>query len=175
MPSYAKFDIWQNTAGIIRQTILQVVTVVKTDTFATTSTTPVDISGLSANITLSSNTNKVLITGTLYAGTDNPYSGAWLFGGLLARNGTAISRHDVASNRGRLFWGTQAPGNTDETIAFPINFLDSPTSTSQLTYSLQAQAESPRTVWINRGAETDGDVSISARFVSTLILMEVAS
>lgn len=174
MPSYAKFDIWQNTAGVVRQSIIQVVSTVKTDTFSTTSTTPVDVTGLSVIITPTSISNRILIQGTIYLGTDNPSGGAWLMAGLLTRNGSIVSRHDVASNRGRFFFGTQAPGNNDATIPFPINFVDSPASTSALTYMLQVQAESPRTVYVNRGVENDGDLAITGRFVSTIIAMEIA-
>lgn len=173
MPSYAKFDIWQNTAGVVRQSIVQVVTSVKTDTFTTSSTTPVDVPGLSVAITPMSSSSRVLIQGTIYLGIDNPSGGAWLMAGFLTRNGTIVSRHDAASNRGRFFFGTQAPGNNDETIPFPINFVDSPASTSSNTYSLQIQAESPRTVYVNRGVENDGDAAISGRFVSTIIAMEI--
>lgn len=174
MPSFAKFDVWQNTAGVVRQSIIQAVSVVKTDTFSTTSTSPVDVTGLIANITPSSATNRILVQGTIYLGTDNPSGGAWLMAGFIARNGTIISRHDAAGSRGRLFFGTQAPGNNDATIPCPINFIDSPNSTNQLTYSMQIVAESPRTIYVNRGVENDGDNAVSGRFVSSLVLLEIA-
>jgi len=173
MPSYAKFDIWQNTAGVVRQSIVQIVSAVKTDTFSTSSTSPVDVTGLSVAITPFSIANRILIQGTIYLGIDNPSNAAWLMAGFLARNGTIVSRHDTASNRGRFFFGTQAPGNNDATIPCPISFVDSPASISSLTYSLQIQAESPRTVYVNRGVENDGDVAFSGRFVSTIIAMEI--
>ena len=159
--------------------VLQVVQVVKTDTFTTSSTTVTDVTGLSASITLNSSTNKVLILADLYLGIDNPSGGAWLVGGCVVRNypsaGTIISRHDVAGNKTRFHFGSQAYGNNDATMYHGIKFLDTPSTTSSISYSIQLQAESPRTVYVNRGVENDGDVAVAARFVSTISLIEVVA
>lgn len=159
--------------------ILQVVQTVKTDTFSTTSTSLTDVTGLNASISLSSSTNKVLILADLYLGIDNPSGGAWLVGGCVARNypsaNTIISRHDVAGSRTRLHFGSQAYGNNDSTMYHGIKFLDTPGTTSSISYSIQLQAESPRTVYVNRGVENDGDTAPTARFVSTFSLIEVVA
>jgi hypothetical protein len=172
--STAIFNNWKNITGTKMQTILQVVQTVKTDTFSTTSTTATNVTGLTVSITPYYPTSKILITAMIHVGTDNPSGGAWLIAGQIARGGTAIVRHDVASNRGRFAWGTQSTSNNDSTLCFPVIYLDSPSSTSPLTYAVQVQAESPRTVYINRGVENDGDSAISGRFVSTITAMEIA-
>jgi hypothetical protein len=153
-------------------TILQVASTTKTDTFTTTSTTPVDITGLSVSITPKFSTSKIFISGSVCWGLDTTI--AYLVGFLLVRNSTAICIADAAGSRSRWTFGSQGVYSTDNTVYSPINFLDSPATTSATTYKVQVQAESPRTVWINRGAEGDGDTAITGRFTSTITVMEVA-
>ena len=153
--------------------ILQVVQTAKTDTFSTTSTTQIDIPGFSVNITPSSTSSKVLITGTLVAGLGTTSAYAMRF--YMMRGSTAICIHDTAGNRSRCTFGTQGVTQTDSTISFPFEFLDSPNTTSATTYKIQAQSENPQTLYINRSVETDGDSAISPRFVSTITATEVAA
>lgn len=155
------------------QTILQVVQTVKTDTFSTTSTTATNVTGLTVSITPYYETSKILVTAMVHVGTDTPGQ-AWLIGGLITRNGTIVSRHDVASNRSRWLFGTQSTSDAATTLCYPVTYLDSPASTSALTYAVQVAAESPRTVYVNRGGEGDGDTAIVGRFVSTITAMEIA-
>jgi hypothetical protein len=152
--------------------VLQVVSVTKTDTFSTTSGSMVDITGLSVTITPSSSSSKVLITGSVCWG--NSDTTPYLVSMRLVRDSTAISIADTAGSRGRFTIGAQGVYATDNTVFAPLNFLDSPATTSATTYKMQGQSESGRTLWINRGAETDGDQPISGRFVSTITVMEIA-
>jgi hypothetical protein len=149
--------------------VLQVVSVTKSDTFSTTSGSMVDITGLSASITPSSSGSKILITGGVCWGSSDivPY----LMAMQLVRNSTPICIADAAGSRGRFTIGAQGVYSTDNTVYAPLNFLDSPATTSATTYKLQGQTESGRTLWINRGAETDGDSSITGRFVSTITII----
>ena len=160
-------------ASLPAGSVLQVVSTTKTDTFTTTSTTPVDVTGLSLSITPSSTSSKILITGSVCWGIDSaiPY----LAGFLLVRNSTPICIADVAGNRSRWTFGAQGIYNTDNTVFAPLNYLDSPATTSATTYKIQVQAETPRTIWINRGAESDGDLAITGRFTSTITVMEIAA
>lgn len=153
--------------------VLQVVSVTKTDTFSTTSGSFVDITGLAAAITPSSATSKILVTGSVCWG--NSDSVPYLVAMRLVRDSTPICIADTAGNRARLTIGAQGVYNTDNTVFAPLNFLDSPATTSSTTYKVQGWAESGRTLWINRGAETDGDSSITGRFTSTITVMEIAA
>jgi hypothetical protein len=161
----------QGGAGVGK--VLQVVSTTKTDTFSTTSGSLVDITGLSASITPTSASSKILILGSLcWSISDTvPYLAAF----LLLRNSTQISIADAAGSRTRATVGAQGVYNTDNTVFAPINFLDSPATTSATTYKLQVQSESGRTTYVNRGAESDGDSAITARFVSAITLMEIAA
>ena len=51
--------------------ILQVKQVIKTDSFSTTSTSPVDVTGLSVSITPSASSNKVLVMCSMALGFDD--------------------------------------------------------------------------------------------------------
>jgi len=151
--------------------VLQVVSTTKTDTFSTTSTTPVDVTGLSVSITPASASNKILITGSVCYGTS---TAGYLMGFLLVRNSTSICIADAAGSRSRWTFGSQGFSGAETTPFAPINFLDSPATTSSITYKIQAQAESPQTVFVNRGGEGDGDLPITGRFTSTITVMEIA-
>jgi hypothetical protein len=165
-----------NSSGnpILNQTgsVLQVVSTTKTDTFSTSSTSAVDVTGLSVSITPSSANSKIFVTGSVCFSEDStiPY----LMGFLLVRNSTSICIADSAGSRSRWTFGTQGVYTTDGTIFAPINYLDSPATTSATTYKIQVQCESPRTIYINRGGESDGDNSITGRFTSTITVMEIS-
>jgi hypothetical protein len=99
-----------------------------------------------------------------------PYLAAF----TLVRNSTQICIADAAGSRGRFTFGAQGVYNTDNTVVAPLNFLDSPATTSATTYKVQGQSEGGRTLYVNRGAEGDGDSPITGRFTSTITVMEIA-
>ena len=150
--------------------ILQVVSTTKTDTFTTTSTTFVDITGFTVSITPTSATSKILIVGSLQAAGTTATSAAQL---QLMRGSTQISPADTAGSRatglGQIEIG--APSN-----AFvPLNYLDSPSTTSATTYKVQIRTNvAATTVYVNRTA-TDTDSAVYSRAVSTITVMEVAA
>ena len=169
LPALTGTILTNKTAG----TVLQVVSATKTDTFTTTSGTFVDITGLSVSITPTSSSSKILITGTVCWGSSDtvPY----LMAMRLMRDSTAICIADTAGSRSRLTIGAQGIYSTDNTVFAPLNFLDSPSTTSSTTYKVQGQTESGRTLYINRGGESDGDTAQTGRFISTITVMEIAA
>ena len=153
--------------------IIQVVQTVKTDTFSTTSTSFTDITGYSVSITPKFDSSKIIVSGTLVVGYGVATAYAMYF--RLMRGSTPICVGDSVGSRTQASFGTQGLANTDTTISFPFQFLDSPNTTSATTYKVQATSENPQTLYINRSLETDGDSAIVARFASTLIVMEVSA
>ena len=153
--------------------IIQVVSTVKTDTFSTTSTSFTDITGYSVSITPKFSSSKILIMGTLVAGYG--VSSAYALYFRLMRGSTPICVGDSDGNKTQASFGTQGLANTDTTISFPFQFLDSPNTTSATTYKVQATSENPQTLYVNRSLETDGDNAIVARFASTLTVMEISA
>jgi hypothetical protein len=150
--------------------ILQVVSTTKTDTFEMTSSTYADITGLSATITPTSATSKIyisvdLVTGMNVASTSTRFQ--------LLRNSTAIAIGDAAGSRVRASSGAYA-ANINEPVPLGISFLDSPSTTSAVTYKVQMKSSvnTARSV-INR-SDGDADNEGNSRYVSTITLMEVA-
>ena len=135
--------------------ILQVVQTVKTDTFTTTSTSFTDITGFSVNITPSSSSSKILITGVLTHGTVDTAPYGYYF--KLLRDSTDINIADAAGNRTRATFGTQGNHNGPATTSNPFEFLDSPSTTSQITYKVQAYTSGGHFTFNGRGGETNDE------------------
>jgi hypothetical protein len=132
----------------------------------------VDVTGLSASITPTSTSNKILVHYSVHMGQNAQY---YLSAGDITRNGTAIALADADGSRQRATFGTQDGGNIHgSTYCYAGSYLDSPSSTSSLTYQIRIRSEGGNTVWVNRGNEADGDSSVTQRLISMITLMEVA-
>jgi len=149
--------------------ILQVLQAVKTDTFSTSSTSFVDITDLSVNITPSSASSKVLALFSVIGGTSA--GSGWYVN--LVRDSTNVAIGDTAGNRVRSTVSNYSVP-TIQLHSFGFEFLDSPATTSQVTYKLQLKAQSSFTSYINR-AGTDTDNNLYPRAVSSITVMEVAA
>jgi hypothetical protein len=136
--------------------ILQVVSTTKTDSFATSSTSYVDVTGLSVTITPSSTSSKILVMADYMTGSSATGGSTVL--SQLVRDGSQIGGN-IASN--------QSNDNIRDTNFIGINYLDSPASTSTLTYQIQITATSG-TGYVGR----TGDNSTS--MLSHITVMEVA-
>ena len=146
-------------------TILQTLQTTKTDTFTTSSTSFTDITGLSVSITPSSSSNKILIIFDI-KGLGNGYCGF-----KLLRDSTGIYIGGTASNRTPISSGGLYNSNTITTLTTGGCFLDSPSSTSAITYKIQGATESG-TLCVNRSSE-DGDYAFRCRPASSITVMEV--
>jgi hypothetical protein len=149
--------------------ILQVVSATKTDTFTTTSTSFVDVTGYSASITPTSATSTILVLYNLSGmSTDGALSHSRLLRGSTVINvGAAAgsrnqSTSDLFSNSSSCI-GTTSSGS----------FLDSPATTSATIYKMQVTT-SGGTVYVNR-SNTDNDTFNRSRTVSTITLMEIGA
>lgn len=147
--------------------ILQVIQATKTDTASVTGTTFSSV--FTASITPSANTSKVLVMAMLNCG--QAASQAVLL--RLTRGGTTLIQGDAAGNRTRITSQsyTNQAGGIQGT---PINYMDSPSSTSALTYEIEMASSSTGAVYLNRSA-TDTDTAAFSRATSTIILMEVGA
>jgi uncharacterized phosphosugar-binding protein len=146
--------------------ILQVVQTVKTDTFSVASTSYTDITGLSASITPASSGSTILVI--VDAKLSNSSADASML--KLLRNSTDIYIGDAAGSRIRASTSSGFASNEiNNTIAF---CLDSPSTTSSITYKAQVRSQSG-TAYLNR-MSTDTDNGIFARTASSITLIEVA-
>jgi hypothetical protein len=148
--------------------VLQVVSTAKTDTFSTTSTSFVDVTGLTTSITPSATSSKVLVLVTSNlsgASAVNP-------GQKIVRDSTDIFIGDAASNRIRAFYGGDGINafNMWQTAAV---FLDSPNTTSATTYKVQMRVNTG-TGYVNRTG-TDTDSSAFYRTASSITVMEISA
>ena len=152
-------------------TILQVVSTTKTDSFATTSTSFTPATGVSATITPISASSKIFISGMLSV---NVRAVNAMGRYRLMRNSTAIAIGDTAGARDRAT-GSYHGGNStgaDGTSQLSPNFLDSPETTSAVTYSVQIAVDTG--FFALNTTHADADLLSRARTASTLTLMEVA-
>ena len=159
--------------------ILQVVSTTKTDTFSASvaSSNFVTAPGMSATITPSSASSKILITchvGALATSdqTANPT--------LVLNDGTSrIAVGDADGSRARVTAGGRSTGagsGDSLVVTSPsFQFLHSPSTTSAITYFLELYNASgvTRTLYLNRQEDTT-DASTRIRTISTITLMEVA-
>ena len=149
--------------------ILQVVSTTKTDTTSTnTSGSFTDISGMSVSITPSSTSSKILILISL--GSISSSASGIAVGFKLLRDSTAIGNSSSTSGRSGFTNVYTGGGTGDEyIISASHSFLDSPSSTSALTYKIQWK-NSSGTTYLNRyHANNDNSGS------STITAMEVAA
>jgi hypothetical protein len=141
----------------------QVVSTLKTDSFSTTSTTFVDVTGVSVTITPSSASSTVLVivsgvVGSNAADNFTPIN--------LLRGSTNIAQSTGSTN----FNQTLAPHITSTSLTqpFSIVFLDSPATTSATTYKIQLRSNNNPLAYIGRMATSDN------RSVTTITAIEFA-
>ena len=149
--------------------VLQVVSTTKTDTFTTTSSSFVDITGLAVSITPTSATSKILVMAQVVGGNTSTGGGCAT---RLLRNSTAIAIGDSAGARARTSTASVFDENSGVIQQVAVTFLDSPNTTSAVTYKMQTQAFTGTTA-INRSVD-DNDSAGRSRAVSSITLMEIA-
>lgn len=156
--------------GSIAGTIVQVVSTSKTDTFSASITTGNNaaVTGLSASITPRSTSSKIMVMVQLNASDQFAPAAA------IARDGTLLNLGDAAGNRNRTA-SLQGGGGNDAAVELSLMYLDSPGTTSSVTYQVHMiNTDSiTRTAYVNRSV-TDTDSTDFARNSSTITLMEVA-
>ena len=165
------------TAGFERSggfgKLLQVQSTTKTGHFTHNTTTVTDITGLSVSITPSSTSSKIFIIADIFmSGTTNTYAGF-----RLLRDSTAIRQTTAIDGTDNRFMGTIG-SHTDQdryVRSVGLNFLDSPNSTSSVTYKIAVSSlYGSNTVHINRTGATDNLLYPQAGS-STITVMEVAA
>jgi len=174
-----------DTAGTVALTssagkILQVVSNTKTDIFSSTAVQSwTDIGGVDqagsgsifcVKITPSATSSKILIHTTLTYGTDN---GASMLIFRLMRDSTGIAIADAANDRPR---GTFAGDPKEDAYLANAGFthLDSPSSTSELTYNIEFYDYHGNTFYVNRSYRHWDASTYDFVGSSNITVMEVA-
>jgi hypothetical protein len=174
-PSFYDGSAWGPISVPLAGIGSNVVQVVKTNTFSASLATGA-ISGdvMTASITPTSATAKVLVVMQVSAASDagNGYVYVYKNGSPSDFRGDAegSNRRRVATGIGARVSGTRSTGSSI------IAWLDSPATTSSVTYSFRVghAATGTETVFCNRGNPDDDNVA-TGRSVSSITLIEVAA
>ncbi len=185
MPGILRVDqanvdyIYSKTTGgrtYIPGHVVQVVNVLKTDTFSTSTNGFVDVTGLSLSITPTAVTSKIFIIVSLGGvgmgdGSTGPHTCAF----KIDRSGTSLFPGDAAGSRNRIAFRSSIGLNQDHSHSYTYTGLDSPATTSSLTYKLQMYTQSGVVGHINRTkTDSDGGDAYQSRTSSSITLMEIA-
>jgi len=161
---------WTAVAPDVAGIGTNVVQAVKTDVFSTNATSPTDVTGLSATITPTSASSKVLVIAQVNYNTSSSTYGYFvrINGGNLAYVGDAAgSRSQVAAGAG---------DGLDRAIhATTIVTLDSPATTSSTTYQVQAWVGNASGTWRLNRTSNDSDSAVYPRSASSITVIEVAA
>lgn len=152
--------------GIDTGKILQAVQTIKTDSFSSTATSMTDVTGLSVNITPSSTNSKILVTASIdaYVQKTSSYNASSYF--IVVRDTTALSGVHMRTRVDNSMTCNyiNAGGNA------VLIYLDSPNTTSQVTYKIQF------TNWGGSHTTTvNGQANNTYYAKSTIVAQEVAA
>ena len=148
-----------------------VVSTTKTDVFTTASTSFTALTGLSATITPTSATSKILVTATVMVGANSNNIGYL----QLLRGASDLIVADSPGSRTASWTGFMANFASAGFVVAPqtVTFLDSPSTTAATTYSVNIRVNGG-TWYVNR-SEQDENNADNVRGVSTITAIEVAA
>lgn len=144
-----------------------------TTTTVTTGGTFYDISGLSVSITPTSASSKIMIWAQVSVGlgADNIVAFRLVRDSTAIGVGTSVSARIPASAGS--YYGTAVMATVSSQWQSPMQFLDSPATTSATTYKIQVSSNTNgQIIYINRSS-ADYDLNGQFRAVSTITVMEV--
>lgn len=160
-----------DTYGGFKGNVIQVVSSTKSDTATFSSSTFSDVTGLSVNITPRYSNSKMLIMAMICYGSDSTTAIRGFF--RFMRDSTPIGIGDAASNRVRASFVIEPFWSTYSITMGGMNFLDTVSSTNQITYKIQAAVSNNNTIaYINRDYNYS-DTSGYATGVSSITVMEI--
>jgi hypothetical protein len=153
--------------------VAQVLSTLKTDTFSTTASSFTTITGLSQAITPSATSSKILIIVSLSAGITNSDSNVGYF--AISGGNTSSYLGAAEGNRKQTVHWVRRPGDSATPAAtnMPMTmvYLDSPNTTSSVTYNATAYVNGG-TAYVNRSGVDTNDGSFG-RSASTITVMEI--
>ena len=154
------------------QVPVQVITTTKTDTFTTSSSSFVDITGLSVTITPSSSSSRILVSFVVQV---SPSNSGW-FGtqAKLLRNSTDIAIGDASGSNPRVT--IDASTNVQNAVLilpFTMQWLDSPATTSPVTYKLQLRNTQSSNTVVNKSSY-NGSTEQNSMVASSITVMEIS-
>lgn len=151
--------------------VLQVASTLKQDTFTTTSTSYTDVTGLSVSITPTSASSKILVTAVI--SLTNTATGGYSSFGAILRDSTIIGGGTPSGSRPAGSFFIQSTPNRNPS-PFSMTVLDSPNTTSAITYKVQVATETGGTAAVGRHND---DINNAAypRLSCSITVMEIAA
>lgn len=162
------------SGGATTGSIIKTYQVVKTDTFTTASTSWVDVTGLSLTVTPSSQTSKFLLVSDVSVG---PNSGAGSLSQRFTKNSTVLPYVGDAADIRPQAMAVGYPGDSAGTAPAMVVtkvYLDSPATTSSITYSIQVLGSTTVPGYINRTVADRNTSGYDARTASSFTIFEIA-
>ena len=161
--------------------ILQVKTFQKTDfpTYSPDSQLVFKDTGMTLDITPSATTSKILVSFVLFGDFSGDASNHYLRIKRAISGGSTsyITAADQGNRTGTLFIG--AMGNSESsgdrpTISTMSDYLDSPSTTSAVTYTIQHTSHGASSMYLNRSSDTDNQ-DAREDGISWIVLKEVGA
>jgi len=172
IPSVALDSGVPTRAQLPAGSVLQVVSTTKTDTFThNNGLTFTDVTGASVIITPTSATSKILVSYSCSL-SQSAASGTYGLFARVTRNSTVIVQGDARGSSTRA--ATAMPiSNYNYSAQHFFQYLDSPASTSALTYQLQVAVETGSQIIVGGSWQTG--VTYTASVPTTITVMEIAA
>jgi hypothetical protein len=163
-------------ANMAPGSVVQVITVNKTNTFASSTgdtTTWQDVTDLTITITPQNANSRFMVMAMLQVGKTS-FSSYW----RVVRDGTAIFIGDAASARPRVTFAANPSddgSSPTEITASGMTWIDSPNTTSAVTYKIQCQQQlNTRIAYLNRSGADRDFPTYDPRTASSFTVMEIA-
>jgi len=157
-----------NAWAAVTERLIQSAFVYKQDTFTTTSTSYVDVTGLSVSITPTSASNYIIILGAIILSNSSDMGAI-----QLVRGSTPIQVGTAAGSRYSATHDFRCGFDSALSMSVTLAYRDLPSTTSSVTYKIQAMSRNSGTTRINMSGD-DADQTNRGRFASTILLLEVA-
>ena len=152
-------------------TILQVQQTVLTTQVSTSSNSFIALTGLSVSITPLSTNSKILVMLSISAGTGGTNYDAQF---QLAKNGSVLS--GAIGTSSTTVNATMTTVGVGQHVQQPsINYIDSPSTTSSVTYSVLWRSQSGTTAYVNGGSNMSGTSDTTgACNISSITVLEIS-
>lgn len=161
--------------GSLAGNVIQVVSTTKTDTFALTNTSFTEVTGLTASITPSSTSSKILVMASVVGQRSLANNDVGQF--TIFKDSTNLIVPTSPGSRSPSFSSGVQMGDTNGSSnmeVYSFSIVDSPSTTSSITYAIRARnGGASEATYVNR-SELDTDTQAIGRGVSTITLMEIA-
>jgi hypothetical protein len=143
--------------------VIQVVYASTQSRTSSSSTTYVDMTGMSASITPTKSSSKILVIAVAYGGSV-PGCAMWF---RVLRDSTSLA------TPGAVLYSSAGSGAEYSSLASNMTFFDSPATTSSVTYKVQLRSDATTTV-VGGGPAANSYTSGTALCQNSIVLMEIA-